>query len=130
MKQTAESLHRTYVGKESELLAHGQQSLLGAHLGRWIVVVLGVAHCCEEHRVGLLTSLEGLGWERVAAYIDGMGTCYGLGVLHFVAELGCNGIHDSHSLGHYLRSDTVAGDYCNFQFHIFSVCWYCAIIYK
>ena len=113
VQKTLESLHRTYVGKQAEALAHGKQTLFGAHLGRWVVVKLGVANGCEQHSVGILACLVCLFGKGVAHFVDGVCAADGLGIFKLVSKLGGHCIQDGHSLFHYLRSDTIARQNCN-----------------
>ena len=117
VKQALEGLHGTDVGKQSELLAHGKQSLLGTHLGRWVVVELGVADRCKEHGIGLLADIVGLLGEGIAHLVDGMRTADGFRVTHFMTELLGNSRHHGHALFHNLRADTIASQHSNFQIH-------------
>ena len=118
MDEAVEGSDRTDVGKQAELLAHGEQTLFGAHLGRGIVVKLRVTYGCKEHSIGLFAHLECLLGEGVAHLVDGMGTAEGFLVFHFMSELLGYGTHHCHALFHNLGADTIARENCNFQFHI------------
>ena len=78
MHEALEGLHGTDVGKETQLLAHGEQALFGAHLGGGVIVKLGVAYGREEYGIGLLTHLESLFGEGVALLVDGVSTTDGV----------------------------------------------------
>ena len=117
--EAVERLHRADVGIEAQPLAHGQQALLGAYLGRGVVVELGVAHTGKEHGIGLLTGLVRLLGEGIAHLVDSMCTAKCFLVTHFVTELLGYSRQDGHALLHNLWSDSVTGQYCNLQFHTF-----------
>ena len=116
--QALEGLHGADVGIEAQLLAHGQQTLFGAHLGGGVVVKLGVAHAGKEHSIGLFAYLEGLLGERVANLIYGMSTTKGGLVTYLVAKLLSHGAAHGHALLHNLRTYSVARKDGNFEFHI------------
>ena len=118
MYEAVESCHRTDIGIKAELLSHGKKSLLRANLGCRVIVKLRVAYTGEEHSVCLLAHLKGLLRERVAHLIDGVCSAESLLVRHLMSELLCHGVHNGNALLHYLRADTVAGQYCNLEFHI------------
>ena len=118
MHQAVEGLHGTDVGIEAQLLAHGQQSLFGTHLGRGVVVELRVAHAGKEHGIGSLARLEGLFGEGVAHLVDGMSAAKRFLVSHLVAELLGDSAEHRHALLHNLGADTITGQDCNLQFHI------------
>ena len=118
MNEAVEGFHGTDVGIQTKLLAHGQQTLLGAHLGRGVVVKLRVADRGEQHGVGLLAHLEGLFGEGITHFVDGMGAAEGFLVAHFVTELLGYGTQHGHTLFHNLGADTVTGQHCNLEFHI------------
>ena len=109
VQQAVEGGYRTDVGKESQFLAHGQQTLLGAHGRGGVVVVFQVANGGEEYGVGPHTYLMGTLGIRVAHLVDGMGAADGLLVAELMVELTGNGIHHVDALLHDFRSDTVAG---------------------
>ena len=117
MQQALERLHGADVGIQPQLLAHGQQALFGAHLGRRVVVILGIAHGREQHGVGLLTYMIGILREGVAHLVDGVRPAESVLISHFVAKLLAHGSHHVHAYGGNLRPDTVTGQYGNFQFH-------------
>ncbi len=66
VKERTERFHGTDIGIEAELLPHGKESLLGAHLSRGVVVVLQVAYSREEHSIGTLAQFIGFLRKRVA----------------------------------------------------------------
>ena len=117
MKQTSKGLHRTDIGKQAQLLAHGEQSLFRTHLGSRIVVELRMPHSSKEHSIRLHAELEGFLGEWVAYLIDGMGTAESFTIAHLMTKLGGNGVHHSHTLLHNFWPDTITGQYSNFQFH-------------
>ena len=120
MQQAFESLHRAYVGEQSQLLPHGQQPLFRTHLGRRVVVELGVSDSREQHGIRLLADLESLFRERVAHLVDGIRSAKSIFVTHFMSEFPANGSHDIDSLHGYFRSDTIARQYSNFKIHFLS----------
>ena len=124
VQQTVERGHRTHIGKQSELLTHGQQTRLRTNLQRGIVVVLQVTHSSKQHGVGLHTHLVGAVGIRIAHLLDGMGATDGLLVFKLVSTLLSHSIKHGHTLFHNLRSDTIARENRNFQFHtqIISIC--------
>ena len=117
MKQTIESGHGPHIGKEAQLLAHGQQSLFRTYGRRGVVVVPRMPYGGEENCVGTHTHIVGGLGIGVADDIDGMGTTDSLLVFKLMAETLGNGIHHGHALRHYLRAYAVARKYCNLQFH-------------
>ena len=117
VQQTVEGSHRTDIGKESEFLAHGQQTGLWTHLGRRVVVILKVTNGSEEHSVGTHTNLVGGVRIRVAHLVDGVGTTNGTFVFKLVSALLGNSVKHSHTLFHDLRTDTIALENSNLQFH-------------
>ena len=117
MDETVESGDGAYVGKESQLLAHGEQSLFGTHLGVGVVVELRVADGCEKHGVALHAETEGFFGEGVADLVDGVGSADCILVGQFVTELFTYGLGYGKSLFHDFRSDAVAGQNCQFKFH-------------
>ena len=121
--EAVERLHGTYVGIEAQLLAHGQESLLGTHLGGGIVVELRVAHAGKEHGIGLLARLERLFGEGVSHLVDGMGAAECFLVTNLMAELCGHCAEHGHALLHNLGADSVTGQYCDFQFHIVIYCF-------
>ena len=117
MQKAGEGGHGPYVGKEPELLAHGEKSLLRSDRRGGIVVVAQVAHGSKEHRIGSHAHIvSGIGI-RVANEVDGMCTTDGFFVFEFMMESLCNGIEDSNSLRHDLRSDAITRQYSDFQLH-------------
>ena len=118
MKQAVECGYRAHIGKESELLAHGQQTGFRAHLQRGVVVEAGITDSGKEHCVSIHTSLESLVGEGVATSIDAMGAADGFLISKLVAELLRHNVQHIDSLRHNLRSYTVARQNCNFEFHL------------
>ena len=116
--QGLESLHRTEVRVQAQLLPNGQQALFRAHLGRGIVVVPGVAHRAEEDGVTVHAQGMGLGRIGVAEAVDGARAYKAVRIGHLVSKAGADGIHDFDGLGHDFRADAVAGKCCNLEFHI------------
>ena len=92
--------------------------MLGAHLGRRVVVVLRVAHGREEHGIRLLANPERLFGERIAYLVDGIRPAKGIRICYLMAEFLAYGIHYIHTLDRYLRSDPVAGQNCYFEIHV------------
>ena len=123
MHETVECGYRTYICEETELLTHCKESLFRANLCSWVIIKLRIANRSEKHSIGFLTSLEGFLWEWVANFINGMGTTECLFITNFVSELLSYGVHYGNTLLHYFRSDTITGQYCDFQFHIISCCF-------
>src|SRR5574344_2650743 len=118
MEQAVESSYRTYIGKEAQFLAHGQQSLFRTHLSRRIIIKFRVTHSSKEHSISVHTCLEGSLWEWINHLIDGMCTADSLLVSKFMTELSSDGFHYSHTLSHNLWSDAITWQHSNFQFHI------------
>ena len=117
MQKAREGGHGPYVGKQSELLAHGEESLLRSDRRGGIVVITQVAHGSKEYRISSHAHIvSGVGI-RIANEVDGMCTTDGFFVFEFMMESLCNGIEDSNSLRHDLRSDTITRQYSDFQLH-------------
>ena len=119
--QRVEHGQRAQVGVQSERLAHPEQSLLGPHLGRRVVVVLRVADRAEQHGVGTQTDGVRLGRIRVARRIDRAGADQRFLILENMSVLRGHPVQDLHRLAHDLGTDTVPGQKCNLQFHIFPI---------
>ena len=117
MQQTVEGGHRTDVGKETEFLAHGQQTRFGTDLRRGVIVVLQGADGRKEYGIGTHTHLVGTVGIRVAHLVDGMGTTDGLLVFELVSTLRGYRVEHSHTLFHDLRADTVTLKNRNLQLH-------------
>ena len=111
MQKAVESGNWAHVGKESKLLAHSQESLLGAYLGSRIVIETGVAYSCKEHSIGIQTGLESVFREGVAHFVNGMSATDGFLKTELMAELFSHNLHYLHTFGHNLGSDTVAWKY-------------------
>ena len=109
VEQAREGGDGTHVGVEAQFLAHGKQSLFGAHGSRGVVVEAQVAHGGEEHGIGTHAHLMGGLRIGVADEVDGMSATDGLLVGELVVELAGDGVHDGHSLLHDLGPDSVAG---------------------
>ena len=118
--QALEGLHGADIGKEAQLLAHSQQTLLGTHLGGGVIVKLGVTHGREEHGIGLLAHLEGLFGEGVAHLIDGMSATQGIFVAYVMSKLLTYGGHYIHTHGGYFGADTVTGQHSNLKVHTYN----------
>ena len=101
-------LHRAQVGVEAQLLAYAQQALLGARCGRVGGVPLGAAHARQQHGIGGLGALQGLGRQRVAARIDGGTADQVVLELELKAGLGSHGGEHLLALGDNLGADAVA----------------------
>ena len=82
-----------------------------------VVVVFGVAYGREQDGIGVPADAQGLLGKRIAGGVDGRGAAQCLLVGDFVSELVAYGGHHGHSLCRYFGAYTVAGEYCNFQFH-------------
>ena len=87
MKQAVEGSHGTYVGEESEFLAHSQQTGLRTHLQCRIVVEARITHSGEEHSVGIHTGLERLIGKRITDGVDGMCTTDSLVIGELMVKL-------------------------------------------
>ena len=98
-------------------LAHGQQSLFWPYLCRGVVVKPQVADCRKEHGVGLHAGFVGLGRIRIADKVDGMSATNGLLIIEFMIKLLGNGVEHPNPLLHDFRTDAVAGENGNVQFH-------------
>ena len=114
VQKAVEGGHRAHVGKEPQLLAHGKQTLLGAHLGCGVVVETWVANGGKQNGVGIHAGLEGGLGEGIANGINGMGATDCLVERELMAEFLCHYLHHLYTLFHDLRSDSVAGEYCYF----------------
>ena len=112
MNEAVESFDGTDVGKEAELLAHGEETLFGAHLGGRIVVEFCVTNGSEEYGIAIQTELMGLGWIRVTHSIDSMSAANSVFVMEFVAVLLADSFGDLESLGNDFRANAVAGENC------------------
>ena len=108
VQQAIERSHRTDVGKQSQLLTHGQQTCLRTYLSGRIVVELQRANSSKQHSVGLHTYLVGAVGVRIAHLFDGMSTTDSRGIFKLVTELSGNCIHHSHTLFHNLWAYSVA----------------------
>ena len=107
--QRVEQRHGSQVGKQPQRLAHPQEPLLGAHLGRGVVVVLRVADGSEQHGVGGEADgvrLVGIG---VARGVDGRGAHQRGGIGDLVSELLRHAVQSLHGFGDDLGTDAVAG---------------------
>ena len=118
MQQAVERSYRTDVGKQSQLLAHGQQTRLRTHLQRGIIVVFQVAHGSKQHGISTHTDIMRRIRIGIATGINGTGTNQCFFVFELVTAFLSNSVEYSHTLFHYLRADTITSQYCNFQFHI------------
>ena len=115
---TIEGGHRTYVGKESKLLTHGEQPLFRSHLGSRVIIILQVAHSGEEDSIGTQADIvSGIGI-RIANGLNSMCTTDCLLVGELVVELSCNGIEHGDALSHDFRAYSIARQDGNIQFHI------------
>ena len=128
MHQAIEGLYGADVGKQPQLLAHSQQTLLRPHLGSGVVVEAWVSDAGKQYGVGFLTNLEGLFGEGVAHFINGMcaAQCFGEG--GFVSESLCCGLQYGHTLFHDFWSDAITGQYSNLEFHYLYVFFCCRIV--
>ena len=117
MQQTVKGSYRTHVGKQSQLLAHGEQALLGTHLCCRVVVVFQIADSGKQHGVSTHTGLVGSLRIRVAHGIDSRSAYQRLLVRELMAELLGNSIHHSNTLLHNLGTYSVARQNGNLQFH-------------
>ena len=117
MQQTVKGGYGTDVGKQAQLLAHGQQALFRPNLRRGVVVVFQVAHGSKENGIGTHAGVMGCLWIGVAHSIDGRSTDQRLLVVEHMPEFPGYGIHHSHTLCHNLRAYTVARQHCDIQFH-------------
>ena len=108
VQQTVECSHRAHVGKQTQLLTHGQQTCLRTYLSGRIVVELQRANSSKQHSVGLHTYLVGAVGIRIAHLLDGMSTTDSWGIFKLVTELSGNRIHHSHTLFHNLWAYSIA----------------------
>ena len=60
VQQRGKGGYGAYVGIETQLLAHSQQTLFGANLGGGVVVVFGVADGSEQYGIRLHAQPMGL----------------------------------------------------------------------
>ena len=111
MDEAIEGSDWTDVGKEAQLLAHGQQALLGTHLGVGVIVELRVTHAGKEHGVGLHTGLESLFGERIAHLVDGICSTDGILVTQLMTELLAHSLGHCQALLHNLWSDAITWQY-------------------
>ena len=118
VQQAFEGLYRTDVRKQSEFLAHRQQSLFGTHLRRRVIVVLRIAHRREQHGICLPTNTKRLFRKRIAGLIDGIRPANRIFVTHPVTKPLTHGTHHLHSLHGDFRPDAVACQYSYFKIHI------------
>jgi len=110
--EAVEGLDGTDVGKEPELLAHGEETLFGAYLCGGIVVELRVADGAEENGVALHAELMGLGGIRVANGIDGMSATNAVIVMELMAVLLTDGFGDLEGLAGDFGTNAVARENC------------------
>ena len=118
VEQAVEGGHGAHVGEETQLLPHGQQALLRAHLGGRIIVKAEIAHGGEEHGVGLHAGLVGILGERVSHLVYGVGTANGFLVVELMSELAGNSVKHGHALLHDFWPDAITGQYSDIQFHV------------
>ena len=78
-----------------------------------------MTHSGEEYGVGLLAYAKRLFWERVAYFVDGIGTADSFGVGNVVIETFGYGIHYGHTLCHDFRTYAVAWENCEMNVHGF-----------
>ena len=119
--QRIEHGQRTQVGIQAERLAHPEQPLFRTHLGRRIVIVLRIADRPEQHHIGSLANGVRFGRIRVARRIDRAGADQRFLILENMSVLRGHPVQDLHRLAHDLGTDTVSGQKCNLQFHIFPI---------
>ena len=117
MEQAGESLYGTYVGEQSEALAHGQQALLGADGCRGVVVVARVADGREEHSISSHARLKRLFRKRVANFIYGISAANGVFVGHVVVETSADSRHHLDALAADFGAYTIARQYSNSEIH-------------
>ena len=117
VNQAFESLHGTDIGKQSQFLAHGQQSLFGAYFGCRVIVEFRVAYGRKQYRIRILASLVRSFGERITHLIYRIRAADGVFITHFMSELLANGGHHIHAYSRNLGADTVTGQYCNFKVH-------------
>ena len=117
MQQTVEGGHGTHIGEEAQFLTHGEQTRLWADGQSGIVVEAQIAYGSEEHGIGAHTHLMGAVGIGITTDIDGVGTTDGGLVFKLMSALLGNGVEHGYSLFHDLRSDTIALENRNFQFH-------------
>ena len=119
--QRIEHRQRTKVRKKSERLAHTEQSLFGTHLRRRIVIVFGIADGTEQDHIRRFAHGVRFGRIRVARRIDRAGADQRFLILENMSVLRGHPVQDLHRLAHDLGTDTVPGQKCNLQFHIFPI---------
>ena len=107
--QRIEQRHGAQVGKQSQRLAHPQQTLLGAHLGRGVVVVFRVADGPEQHGVGGEADAVRLVGIGVARGVDGRGAHQRRRIGDLVSELFRHAVQYLGGFGDDLGTDAVAG---------------------
>ena len=108
MQQTVKGGHGTNIGKQSQLLAHGQQTSLGTNLRRRVIVILQVAHGGKQHGIGTHADIVGSLRIGVAHGLDGRSTDECLLIVKLMSKLLGNSVHDGHTLLHDLRTYSVA----------------------
>ena len=116
--QGLEGLHRAEVRIQAQLLADGQQALFRADLGGRVIVIFGVADGSEEDGVAVHAEGVRLGGIGIPELVDGAGAYVSVRVGHLVPEAGAHGIDSLDGLLHHFRSDAVAGEFRNLEFHI------------
>jgi hypothetical protein len=117
-KKAIEGGNRANVGKQTQTLAHSQQSLFGTHLCSGVVIEFGITNAGKENSISIHTRLESLFGEGVTHFVDGVSATQGFLVRHLVAKLLSNSRHNGHTLFHNLRSDAITGQNSNLQFHL------------
>ena len=111
--------HGTQVEVKAQVLADGEQALLGAGLTGGGAVPLGAAHSRKQHRVGSLGGLKRLVGQRGgicaggAGGVDGAAADEMLLAVERAAVLLPDGLEDLHGLGDDLGADAVAGQQAN-----------------
>lgn len=103
MQQTVECAHRTDIGKQSEFLAHCEQTLFGTHREIRTVVKPKVANGGEQHGIRLAAHLICLFWERIARRVNSCGTDKGMHEMQTVSELSRHGISRLDTLTRYFH---------------------------
>ena len=107
--QRVEQRHGAQVGEQPQRLAHPQKPLLGAHLGRGVVVVLRIADGPEQHGVGGKADTVCLVGIGVARGVDSRCAHQRGGIGDLVSELFRHAVQHLGGFGDDLGTDAVAG---------------------
>ena len=107
MNQAFKSLHRTDIGKKSQLLTHSQQSLLRTNFCCRIIIKLRITYSRKKYSVCFLTYTVSFFRKGIPHFIDRICTTNGVFIIYFMSKLLANGTHYLYPLYGNFGSDTV-----------------------